>query len=115
MASTASAIPILPGKLEAWQRFIAELRGVRHTEHMASRQRLGVTTERAYLQQTPQGDLAIIYIDAEDLGQVFQGLATSQDPFDVWFREQVLEAHGWDMTGPPPGPLPEPAVDLQVS
>jgi hypothetical protein len=33
-----------------------------------------------------------------------QSIATSDDPFDEWFRELVKEVHGIDMTesGPPP-------------
>ncbi len=82
-------------------------------EHAASRRRLGITTERAYLQQTPQGEFAVVYIEALDIGQVMQSFSTSQEPFDIWFREQVLDVHGWDMTQPPPGPLPELVIDWQ--
>src|SRR5262245_46120205 len=111
MASLASAFPIQPGKFEAWKRFAAEMAGPRRAEHEASRQRLGMTKERAYLQQTPQGDMAIVYMEANDVGQVFQGLATSQDPFDVWFREQVNDLHGVDLSQPPSGGLPEITFD----
>jgi len=113
MASIASAIPILPGKLEAWRQFVAEMHGPRRMEHAASRRRLGITTERAYLQQTPQGEFAVVFFEAPDVGQMMQGFATSQEPFDIWFREQVLDVHGWDMTQPPPGPLPELVIDWQ--
>ena len=115
MATTVSAIPILPGKLDTWRRFCAELQGPRQAEHMASRRRLGVTVERAYYQQTPHGDLALIYTEAADMGRALQELGASQDPFDVWFRAQVSDIHGWDMTQPPPGPPPEQVVDLQVT
>jgi hypothetical protein len=114
MASLASAFPILPGKLEAWKRFSGEMAGPRRADHEASRRRLGVTKERAYLQQTPQGDMAIVYMEANDIGQVFQGLGSSQDPFDVWFREQVNDIHGFDLSQPPPGPLPEATFDWQA-
>ena len=107
-----SALPILPGKLDAWRRFIAALQGSRQEEYTTSR-RLGITTERAYYQPTPHGDLAVVYVEADDVARVVQGLATSQAPFDVWFRAQVLDVHGWDMTQPLPGPVAEPVVDWQ--
>jgi hypothetical protein len=115
MASLASAFPILPGKTEQWKHFSQQMVGPRHSEYEASRKRLGITREAAYLQHTPQGDLAIVYVEAHDLPRVFQGFGTSQEPFDVWFREQVKEIHGLDFTQPPAGPLPHAIVDWRAA
>jgi hypothetical protein len=115
MASLASAFPILPGKLEQWTHFCQEMAGPRHGEYEASRKRLGITREVAYLQHTPAGDLAIVYIEAPDIQGVFQRLSTSQEPFDVWFREQVKEIHNVDFSQPPAEPLPEAIVDWRAS
>lgn len=115
MASLASAFPILPGKLEQWTHFSQELVGPRHAEYVASRKRLGITREVAYHQQTPMGDLSVVYLEAQDIQAVLQGFGTSQEPFDVWFRQQVLEINGLDFTQPPAGPLPEAIVDWRAS
>jgi len=115
MASLASAFPILPGKEEQWQHFSQEMAGPRRSEYEASRKRLGITREVAYRQHTPQGDLSVVYFEAQSIPEVFGGFATSQEPFDVWFREQVLEIHGLDFTQPPAGPLPEAIVDWRAS
>ncbi len=115
MASLGSAFPILPGKTEQWKQFCQEMIGPRRSEYEASRKRLGMTREVAYLQQTPQGDLAVVYIEAQDIQRVFEGFATSQAPFDVWFVQQVKEIHGVDFTQPPAGPLPEAIVDWRAS
>ncbi|MBV9229891.1 MAG: hypothetical protein JOZ18_11300 [Chloroflexi bacterium] len=115
MASLASAFPILPGKMEQWKHFCQEMVGPRHSEYEASRKRLGVTREAAYLQQTPQGDMAIVYMEAQDISRVFEGFGRSQVPFDVWFREQVKEIHGLDLSQPLPGPFPEAIVDWRAS
>ena len=114
MASIGSAFPILPGKVEQWKQFSQDLVGARHGEYKASRKRLGVTREVAYLQQTPQGDMAIVYIEAQNIPAVFEGLGHSQEAFDVWFREQVKEIHGVDLAQPPAGPLPEAIVDWRA-
>ncbi|MDQ6694316.1 MAG: hypothetical protein M3014_07820, partial [Chloroflexota bacterium] len=114
MESIASVWPILPGKLDAWRRFADEMQGARREEYDASSRRLGTTICRMYHQQTPQGDLAVVYLEAADMGRLFQGMATSQDPYDVWFREQVMDIHGWDVTQPMPGPLPEMVFEWQA-
>ena len=58
MAMLAIAIPILPGKTEAWRSFIDELAGSRKSDFDASRRRLGVR-ERTFFQSTPMGDLVL--------------------------------------------------------
>jgi hypothetical protein len=103
MAMIAFALPLTPGKTEEWRQWSAELAGLRHEEYLASQRRLGMTTERAYLQQTPQGDMVIVIVEAEDLPRVFQGIATSQEPFDVSFRERARDLFsGLDLTQPSP-------------
>jgi Family of unknown function (DUF6176) len=114
MASLASAFPILPGKTEQWKHFSQEMVGPRHSEYEASRKRLGISREAAYLQQTPQGDMAVVYFEVQDIASVFEGFGRSQEPFDVWFREQVKEIHGLDFSAPLPGPLPEAIVDWRA-
>jgi hypothetical protein len=51
-----------------------------------------------WLAQTPQGDMAVVYLEAEDPEQVISHLAVSDLPFDRWFRQQLLELHGLDLT-----------------
>ncbi len=115
MASLASAFPVLPGKREALRRFTEEMGGARRSEYEASRRRLGITIERSYLQQTPQGDLVIVYTEADHPEQLLERIAASQDPFDVWFKQQLQEIHGVDFNQPPPGPPPELIFDQHVS
>jgi len=107
MASVAFSLPITPGKTEEWKRWGDEMLGLRRSEYMASRKRLGVTIERVYHQQTPTGDMAIIYIEAADIPSMFQAIAVSQDPFDVWFRKRAKDFFsGFDLSAPPPHPPP---------
>lgn len=86
--------PILPGKTEAWKAFVSELNGPRRADNDRSRSRVGMTREVASLMQTPQGDYACLYHEAENLAAAFASLAASDDPYDVWFREKVAELHG---------------------
>ena len=40
------------------------------------------------------GDLAVDYLEANDLATAFTILATSPEPFDRWFRNHVRHVHG---------------------
>src|SRR5665213_4072497 len=114
MQSLAFAAPLLPGKTEIDReamRSCAE--GERKEAYHASRERRGITRESVWIQQTPSGDVAVIYLEAEDLQAAMAGLGASPDPFDSWFREHVLEVHGIDLAnGFPP---PEQMLDYQRS
>jgi hypothetical protein len=111
MASFASAFPLLPGKTEQFKRFNQEMAGPHRSEFEASLQRQGVTREVVSLQQTPQGDMGIVYFEAPDIPHVFETLARSQEPFDVWFREQAKDITGVDFSQPLPGSPPEVVID----
>jgi hypothetical protein len=100
-------LPILPGKSEAWRRFIQEMLGSRRLEYEASRHRLGIYAERIWISQVPLGKQAIITMETEDLEQVLLSLANSAAPFDDWFRNQVLALQGLDLTQSPHRILPD--------
>jgi len=104
MAAYAFAVPVLPGQEEANQHFIAEIEGPRRSEYEATWRQLGVNVERIWRQVTPEGSLSIVYLELDDLARLFGGLATSDDPYVEWFRQQVLAIHGLDLTQPLPGP-----------
>ncbi len=114
MATLAMTLPLLPGKTESWKSWVQEMAGTRLSEFQASRDSLGITREESFLQQTIQGDMAILYIEAKDMAHAFLGLATSQDPFDVLFRQKTQEFFGLDLAQPPSGPLPETVFDWRA-
>jgi hypothetical protein len=99
--------PILPGKAEAWRRFMQEMWGSRRREYEASRRRLGIQVERAWISETRRRTLGIILIEADHPEQAWATLASSNHPFDCWFREQLLTLQGLDLTRPDPAFLPD--------
>ena len=111
MAVLAMALPILPGKEDLCERTLADLAGPRRAEFAAARRRQGITRERIWRQHTPQGELELLYFETEDPARAFAEIASSQEPFDVWFREYVLETYGLDLSQPMPGPPPELVLD----
>jgi len=99
MASLAFVLPLTPGKTQEWRHWGEEILGPRRSEYEAFRRRLGLRTLRWYLQHTPQGDQAIIYLAGEDLQRTFQELQMSQDTFAVWLRQQAKDLlDGFDLT-----------------
>ena len=103
----AMVAPILPGKLGAWKNMIGELKGSKKKEYQASRKRMGIKHERAWLQQTPQGDFVVVSLEGKQTSKVLQKSAASKDPFDKWFMGQVSEIHGIQLSDalPPPNEL----------
>ncbi|HEY8923400.1 MAG TPA: DUF6176 family protein [Polyangia bacterium] len=104
MTTIAFSIPVLPGKTDSFrsahQRFVVE----RRSDFEASRRRLGVVSERGFLQHTPTGDVAVVVFDVEDPARFFAGSAGSSDPIDRDFRAYLVEVFGLDVTrvgGPP--------------
>ncbi len=115
MASIAFALPLQPGQTEPWRHWSTELAGPKQAEYRASRQRFGITVERAYLQQTPMGNFVVVYIETGDIERAMGGLATSQDPFDVWFRQKGLELWGIDLGQPDAAPMLDSLFDVLSS
>ena len=105
MASLAFAFPLRAGKTEEWRAWVREILGPRRSEYEAFSRRVGLRRQRAYLQHTPQGDQAIIYLEGEDLERTFQHLRTAQDPFTVWMRQRTQDLFGVDLTQTEPGAL----------
>jgi hypothetical protein len=108
MPMVAMTLPIPPEKLELWKRVTAEMAGPRRDAFAASKRRQGVQRESVFLQQGPDGPREILIIEADDLGHAFELIGKSQDPFDVWLREMVLEIYKFDLSqpmGPPPEEL----------
>jgi hypothetical protein len=100
----AIVFPLLPGKRLALAQFVSELTGERRATH--DRSHSMVTRESWFMQPTPQGDLVIVYLEAPDPTEVFAELAVSSGAFEVWFRAQVLELTGMNLTMLPPFCLP---------
>ena len=73
MTPFAMALPLLPGKTEDWRRWTQEIAGAQLNELQASRKRLGITREASFLQQTPVGDMGVLYIEAKDIAHALQG------------------------------------------
>lgn len=86
--------------------------GPRRAEFAEALKRQGVTKESWFLQKTPQGDMVVVYFEAEDLEKTFETEAKSKDPFMVWFKQQVKSITGVDLEQPSDEPPPEEIVHM---
>ena len=111
MASLAFVAPVLPGGTQNLKRLAQDLRASKKEELAGFYRRMKVTREQWFLQPTPQGDMVIVYLEGEDLSQTFQTLAASEEPLDVWLKEQAISVHGIDFNKPRSAPLPELVYD----
>ncbi|HLJ68778.1 MAG TPA: hypothetical protein VKX16_15595 [Chloroflexota bacterium] len=111
MAALAFVVPIIPGKEEVDKQYMREATGSRRQEYGEWRKSQGVKREAVWHQQTPQGTVSIVYIEADDPQAVLQSMGTSNEPIAQWFRQCMMEIHGMDLTQPPPGPPSELVVD----
>lgn len=111
MSGIVLTFPILSGKVEAWRRFCQELGGSHRHQYEVSRQHLGITRERLALVDTSYGATAVTTLEAPDVNRALGQIISSGLPFDVWYRERLLELHGINLAGyeqfAKPIPLPE--------
>ena len=85
----AFCAPLTPGETDRARAFVAD--AYHRDEFTASRRRLNVSEELITLHSTPQGDIVGIYIEGDDPAQGNAGFASSQDSFDLWFKEQLTQ------------------------
>ncbi len=116
MQRIAIAAPIKPGKTEAWLQYIAELKNEWETEWKADFRKFGIDNESAWLQKTPNGDLAILLWEVRDPElhrQQFEELMTSNEDFHVWSRNNLMDIFGFEPAQERP-PLPEQVAHFEV-
>jgi len=114
MATLGIAVPLLPGKTQTWLEVAAQINGPRRKEMDEFHKRVGITTENWYLQQTPQGDLIVLYLEG-NIPQCFEELAKSDHPFDLWLKQVWLDTEGIDFGKPLPAPPPDVIYESSAS
>lgn len=113
MASFALAVPVRPGKTQALREYVAQLAGPRLSEEQAFHQHAGTRREAAWLQQTPEGDVFVIYWEGEDADRFqadLEQFLKAEDGHGAWVREQFIDLFGVDPREGLP-PLPEKLWD----
>ena len=101
--------PLLPGKEDEFRAFAADVEA-RRDEYGEFQARSAVTRETWTMVTTPTGTVVAVWFEG-DVEAAFADLATSNDDFTVWFRQQIQNVTGLDMAEPDDAPPPELALD----
>src|SRR5215475_8808236 len=93
--SVGFAVRLLPGQAEAHRIALASCwSGARKEAYQDARRRAGIIREAVWIQPGPGGDVAVVYLEADDLATAFTIVGTSAEPFDRWFRSHARQVHG---------------------
>jgi hypothetical protein len=95
MQSVAFTCPLPVGRTDAVRAALVSCWTGAHREaYQDARRRAGIVRESVWIQPAPGGDLAVVYLEADDLATAFTVLGTSAEPFDRWFRDHVRQLPG---------------------
>lgn len=88
--------PLKAGKLEAYKKFCATNAGPRKAEYSDLLKRYGLNNTRVFNHHIEGKDYIIIVHDGatDDAVERLSKWAQSDNPYDHWFGEQLVELHG---------------------
>jgi hypothetical protein len=110
------AFPLVAGKVDDWKAFASQLKGERSAAFADMNRRYGLEKHNAWLEQAPGGGwIVLVEIAGPGSGDFFAKLSRSDEPFDLWFREEIGAAHGVDFSRPPQMPAPELYIEGGMS
>jgi hypothetical protein len=104
MPEIVFAVPVLAGKEQLDRETLDEMAESRSDEYEAVLKEAGVTRHAVWHEQTPDGTLALVYIEA-DTPDAAERLTTSDAPISRFFIERMHEVHGIDISHQPPPPV----------
>lgn len=108
MPTIIRAFPVIVGKDE-FLKFIEELTHKRASAVDAFYKRFGVSREVVFWQDTPHGAQIMVFTEVEDLTEIPEVYARADEPFESWFKQEILRLTGVDLNQMPLG-LPSEKV-----
>ena len=108
------AAPLAEGKAGAGREFMREAFESRRQELTESRLALGQVREEVFLNHTPMGDIAVVYLEGEDPVRANRTFAASQRPYDRWFKDGLKEVFPPNVDFDQPVPPNEQVFDWAV-
>ncbi len=94
MKNLLFTIPLKPGMLAAYQKFIVEITGPRKQEYRALLKRYGLKTAKVWHEKFADEEYVVIFHEAEDNAlELLKTWASSTHPFDRWFDEQLNKCY----------------------
>ncbi|HZN82483.1 MAG TPA: hypothetical protein VFC01_22815 [Mycobacterium sp.] len=105
MSSIGFVVPVSPDKEQADREWMSALDGDHRDEYRSAWKDAGFKRHTVWQQQTADGTVDIVYLEADDIPAAMQAVTSSDSPFHQWFRERVLDVHDLDLAKENP-PLP---------
>lgn len=93
-------IPILPGKTEAARQYIWEMGHDRWADYDRSQRRVGISNESWFLTSLPSGDYFVLFVQSTDFARTLAMLVQSDDEYDCWFKQGLIDVAGLDLNNP---------------
>jgi hypothetical protein len=98
--------PVFKGKEQQWKNWSLKFKGEMKSEWDDFNKRHELTRHDIWAVETPNGLLAVVLHEGPGADTFMQNVAVSENSVDILFKNSVLEYHGMDISGPPPGPMP---------
>lgn len=98
MQAFAFSIPVVPGKEELDRATLDEMLGSRRDEYEAALRDAGLTRQAIWHQETPNGTVAVVYVEGSDPQAGVARFGSSNAPLNTWFRERMKDVHGVDIS-----------------
>jgi hypothetical protein len=98
MAQIAFAVPVMPGQEDLDRQTLEEMAGPRREEHEAAMREAGMRQHAVWHQETPEGTIAVVTVEADDPEAAIVQFGSSDEPFNRWFRDQMEQVHGIDIS-----------------
>lgn len=108
MASLVFGLPVIEGRRQLIEQAVASTTGDLQTLHDESVRSKGISQFMIWFQPAPPTDLLIFYFEADDPRESMKLLAESTDPLDIFVKDTIRYACGYELG---PG---KPAPDAQV-
>ena len=96
MPAIMYVIPIPSGNIDKVKAAFAEMEGSREDQCVANRHVMGVTREFVSLQESPQGDMLVAYLEGDDPSKATERMHASGSEYARWIAEVVMPLIGTD-------------------
>ena len=106
------AMPILPGKEEAWETWTYRLKEEFMDDFLMKHNEFRIH-ERLFLQKWAKGWTAIFVFTGENLEGYFKYLREVQDDFTKFYDEMIFDLHGYRLVDFDFNKLPELIFDTE--
>ena len=98
--------PVKGEKIQDYKNWIKEIVEEKKEAFDDMNKRHVITRHEVWLAETQVGTMAAVIHEGPGADTFMPNVANSDNSFDIWFKNSILDLHGMDLGAPPPGPMP---------